>query len=267
MVRQASISDVADSIVQSIVATPKRQRRLRSKTFWDLFGFKVRTKDRVLSVQQALRDRGVLTNIDEDTFGTEDKDTWIILSQVSPEPPLSTKPENDTVPAPSDSWFQLIEERLFESEREVEYYFVAPILEQLGYIEADIAIGYPVQMYEGVKKVNKEADFVVFNGDSRDRDAALLVVEAKRTRRLLSDDAVGQARGYAMWLTTPYYLVTNGEEIRVYLFRGAVQADVLLLKCQRSELREHWRDLYRSLNRDAIIKYKRRLGDALNAAV
>ena len=55
-----------------------------------------------------------------------------------------------------------MEQRTFESEREVEYYFIVPLLENLGYEEADFAIGYPVQMYEGVKKVNKVADFVLF---------------------------------------------------------------------------------------------------------
>ena len=59
--------------------------------------------------------------------------------------------------------------REFDSEREVEYYFVVPLLEQLGYAEDDFAIGYPVQMYEGVKKVNKEADFALLNGHSRSR--------------------------------------------------------------------------------------------------
>jgi hypothetical protein len=33
-----------------------------------------------------------------------------------------------------------------------------PLLEQLGYEEDDFAIGYPVQMYEGVKKVHKDEE-------------------------------------------------------------------------------------------------------------
>lgn len=266
MPRPGSVAEVVDEVARSIVATPKRQRRLRSKTFWDLFGFKVRTRERVEQVRAALRERGIVTNLDDGRFGAEDKDEWLILSHLAPEPPAVLEPEPPATPTPSDAWFQTIAGRSFESEREVEYYFIAPLLEQLGYVEADIAIGYPVQMYEGVKKVNKEADFVLFNGQSRAKDDALLVVEAKRTRRLLTDDAVGQARGYAMWLTTPYYLVTNGEELRVYLFRGAVQSDVLMVTCQRSELRQHWPDIYAKLHKDAVIEYKRRVGQALAAA-
>jgi hypothetical protein len=63
-----------------------------------------------------------------------------------------------------------MKQREFETEREVEYYFVVPLLEQLGYEEDDFAIGYPVQMYEGVRKVNKEADFILFNGLSRSKE-------------------------------------------------------------------------------------------------
>src|SRR5205814_993754 len=131
---------------------------------------------------------------------------------------IQTELPTTDIPMPPASWFDLMARRAFESEREVEYYFIVPLLEHLGYEEDDFAIGYPVQMYEGVKKVNKEADFVLFNGLSRAKDDALLIVEAKKTEKILTEDAVGQARAYAMWLSTPYYIVTNGDEIRVYLF-------------------------------------------------
>jgi hypothetical protein len=64
----------------------------------------------------------------------------------------------------------MMKQREFETEREVEYYFVVPLLEQLCYEEDDFAIGYPVQIYEGVRKVNKEADFILFNGLSRSKE-------------------------------------------------------------------------------------------------
>lgn len=40
------------------------------------------------------------------------------------------------------------------------------------------------------------------------------------------------------------YLVTNGDEIRVYLFRGAVQPDVMLMTFKGGELRVQWMALY-----------------------
>ena len=208
-------------------------------------------------------------NLDDATFGTEDKDEWVILTFVEPPRPAAVIQEElklADVPIPENQWFELLANRVFESEREVEYYFIVPLLEQLGYVEDDFAIGYPVQMYEGVKKVNKEADCVLFNGLSRTRDDALLVVEAKKTERILTEDAVGQARAYAMWLTTPYYLVTNGEDLRLYLFRGAVQSDVLLMSFRRNELAPMWPALWQTLNRAAVIEYKEKLRKVLDGA-
>jgi hypothetical protein len=267
MAKASSITDVVEEIFQSILATPKRQRRLRSSTLWDKFGFERRTKDRVEQVKEALRHHSLIMNLDDATFGTEAKDEWIILSYIEPDLPptaLPTEPPAPT-PTPPDDWFMLISNRVFESEREVEYYFVVPLLEHLGYTEDDFAIGYPVQMYEGVKKVNKEADFVLFNGGSRTKEDALLIVEAKKTGRVLTEDAVGQARAYAMWLSTPYYLVTNGSDIRVYLFRGAVQPDVLLMTLNGTDLKQQWGTLYQTLNKNAVVAYKEKLSKLLAA--
>lgn len=217
--------------------------------------------------KEALRRRSVILNLDDGAFGTEDKDEWLILSYIEPELPAaaSVQPELPVadIPMPPDSWFDLMASRSFESEREVEYYFIVPLLEHLGYEEDDFAIGYPVQMYEGVKKVNKEADFVLFNGLSRSKDDALLIVEAKRMEKILTEDAIGQARGYAIWLSTPYYVVTNGNEVRVYLFRGAIQPDVMLMTFKRSELRQQWAALYQTLNKRAVIDFKEKLSRVL----
>lgn len=82
MSKRPPIPEVVEEIYLSILATPKRQRRLRSSTFWDKFGFKVRTKERVEQVKQALRNRALVVNLDDIAFGSEDKDEWVILSYV-----------------------------------------------------------------------------------------------------------------------------------------------------------------------------------------
>lgn len=71
------------------------------------------------------------------------------------------------------------------------------------------------------------------------------------------------ARAYAMWLITPYYIVTNAEEIQVHLFRGAMQPDVRLMSFKRSDLRRHWATLYESINKAAVIDYKQKLRKVL----
>jgi hypothetical protein len=269
MSKQQSVAEVVDEIYESIRTTPKRQRRLLSKTFWPKFGFKNRTRDRVEVVKAALKERGLLINLDDAEFGTEGRDEWIILSLVEPAPPATTPlsfTNSVEVRTPSDEWFDLIRTREFESEREVEYYFIIPILEELDYTEPDFAIGYRVQMYEGVKKVNKEADFVIFDGKGREKDGALLIIEAKRAEVQITEDTVGQARAYALWLATPYYIATNGEEIRVYLFRGAIQPDVLLMNFKRGDFAEHWSKFYQTLSKNSVVEYKRKLIETLRGA-
>lgn len=268
MTKLVPLSDVADEMLQSILATPKRQRRLRSATFWDKFGFEKRTKDRVEQVRNALRTRSLILNIEDDLFGKESKDEWIILTYVAPEVPPVAEPlelPSITIPTPEDSWFSTMESREFESEREVEYYFIMPLIEHLGYGESDIAIGFRVQMFEGVKSVNKEADCVLFDGTSRSKDDALLLVEAKRQQKIITEDHVNQARSYALWLSTPYYLVTNGEDIQVHLHRGAVQSDVMLMSFKRNELRTHWTQLYQTISKTAVVAYKAKVIDILRA--
>lgn len=255
------VIQVSDALVEWVRATPKQQRRLRSKTFWGYFGYKRRSRELIALIKEAFQQRSLMLNIGEALFGSEDKDEWIVLTYASPpQPPAMTLNEIvvEPTPTPPDNWFAQLERRTFESEREVEYFFVMPLLEQLGYTEDDLVIGYAVQMHEGVKKVNKEADFVLFDGASRAKEHALLVIEAKRHARLLSDDTAGQARGYALWLTTPYYVATNGDEVRVYWFRGAIQADVQLMAFNRAAFREHWPAFYRTLNRAAVIAHKQK---------
>lgn len=249
---RALYAPIADRLAEAVRVAPRRQRRLLSKTFWAQFGMKSRTADRVTIVGDLLHARGLHVSA-AGTFGSEPRDTWITLSLLEPELPAPSPP-----PPPDDAWFATIQARSFESEREVEYYFVVPLLTALGYAEDDICIGTPVQMYEGVRRVVKEADCVVFDGTGRGRDDAVLVVEAKRPGRRLNEDAIGQARAYAIWLATPFYLVTNGDELRIYLFRGATRSDVLLVTTSRGRLREDWTEIWKSLGRTNAVGYKHR---------
>jgi len=254
MSKNTTIEEIVDEIFQSILVTPTHQRRLLSKTFWEKFGFKVRTQERVEEVRKALDQRSLMIHLEDAAFGEEDREKWIVLTYIE-------------IPIPPDAWFATLENRLFESEREVEYYFIAPLLEQLGYMEDDIAIGYPVQMREGVSRVTKEADFVLFNGMERSKEAGLLIIEAKKKAKIASkpqtEDAVGQARSYAMWLTTPYYLVTNGDEVRVYSSWGAVAPDVMLMNFKRSEMRQNWEMFFKTLNKAAVVERKKKLSEML----
>jgi hypothetical protein len=264
MNRHQSVEQIAEELLESVLASPKRQRRLLSKTFWARFGFKVRSRERIEHVWDALRERGLIISVADGEFGSEGKKDWVVLSYVDPQ--LTNGRCDDVaalgaIPTPPAEWFEQISQRMFSSEREVEYYCAMPLLEQLGYEQSNCAVGHRVEMYEGVKKVSKEADMVVF-ADAARKDA-LIVVEAKRMGRPLTEDVAGQAKAYSLWLQSPYYMLTNGDEIRVYHFRDPWHADVQLLAFNRSNLRENWAELYRYLNPETVVEFKQRLREKM----
>ncbi len=93
MPKNPPIVDVVEEIFQSVLASPKLQRRLLSKTFWGKFGFKSRTKERVEQVKYALGQRTLMVNHDDEVFGTENKNEWIVLTYVGPPgPKIPIKP-------------------------------------------------------------------------------------------------------------------------------------------------------------------------------
>lgn len=250
------VETVAEEILEAVIATPKRQRRMLSKSFWHTFGFDVRSKERIEHIKRALQERGLSVRISSKEqgkeFGSESKHDWVVLTSLgdpaSPVAPADLYVAQSYLPA--NDWFALMSSRSFESEREVEYNFVMPLVEKLGYVEADQSIGHSLITHQGSKKIKTEADIVLFDGGDRAPAKALVVVEAKSPKKKLTNDAIGQARSYAFVLTTPLYVVTNGEEVRVWRFAGGFASDVQLLDFRRSELKERWSELFAVLNKD-----------------
>ena len=70
----------------SILTTARKQRQIRSSSFWKKFNFKRRTKERIESVKKALADKGLQFNLEESLFGSEKRDQLIIFKLVSTEP-------------------------------------------------------------------------------------------------------------------------------------------------------------------------------------
>lgn len=79
MKKDKSIQQVVDEIQKSIVETTKKQRRIRSGTFWNKFGFERRTKERVEAVKDALGKYDVTYNLEDSLFGSEKRGELIIF--------------------------------------------------------------------------------------------------------------------------------------------------------------------------------------------
>jgi hypothetical protein len=94
MTNVLSVSEVSDEILQSILATSKKQRRIRSGTFWRKFGFERRTRERIESVKVAFNKRGIAFNLEDSRFGSERRSELIVLSYVEEKLPPSTTEAN-----------------------------------------------------------------------------------------------------------------------------------------------------------------------------
>ena len=248
--------DVALEMYQSVRQTNNKQKRLKSSTFWRLFNVKARRSTVVERIASIIKKQGLSITVKSGaTFGEEKGSDWIILTPKL-QPPKGPQPPIPPTDLPSLEWFEMMQTRIFDSEREVETYFIAPLIEKLGYEFDDIVIGYPVEMFKGVQKIKKEADIVVFNGMDRTKEKVLLVIEAKRSDKGISVDHLGQAKSYAQELLPACYIVSNGQQIFIYQFNGMLIPDERVMDFDRSELHEKWNDLYNHVSKKATIQRK-----------
>jgi hypothetical protein len=258
-------AEVVLEMYQSVMLSQTKQKRLKSSTFWKLFNVKSRQKAIIEKIAYLVNEQDLDIKVKSGArFGEEDKTDWIILtSKILPEP---EKPFSETIPTvyPDDSWFEMIKTRIFDTEREVETYFIVPLLEMLGYQYDDICIGYSIEIFRGVQKTKVEADFVLFNGKSRDKKDVLLVVEAKHSNKGINIDHIGQARSYSHELLPSYYIISNGEQIIVFQFNGSLIPDEKVMDFNRSDLKEYWSEFYSHVNKNATSQRKNWMVDRIS---
>jgi hypothetical protein len=259
-------AEIVLEMYQSVVKSPVKQKRLKSSTFWKLFKIKSRKKAVVEKITYLLGEQGLNIKVKSGAaFGEESKDDWVILTpQDLIEKTYKPVTENNPVVYPDETWFDTIINRVFETEREVETYFITPILEKLGYAYDDICIGYSLDMFRGVKKTKAEADFVVFDGAGREQVDVLLIVEAKSSQKGINIDHIGQARSYARELLPSNYIISNGEDIVVFQFNGSLIPDDKLMEFNRKELVKKWTDFYSHVNKRTTIERKKWMVDRIS---
>jgi hypothetical protein len=249
-------AEIVLEIFQSVVQSEDKVKRLKSTTFWKLFGIKSRQKRVIEKILLLCDAQGLKISVKSGaTLGEEKDDDWIIIATEIGSPselPL----HSSKVKTPSKEWFSLIKTRIFESEREVEAYFITELVEKLGFLYDDVAIGYPVQMFKGVQKMMAEADFALFRDSGRETKNVLMVIEAKRNDKGITVDHISQVQSYAKELLPSYYVITNGEQIKVYEFNGLLAPDDCVLDFSRSDIEEKWNDLYGHICKEATIKRK-----------
>jgi len=255
--------EVAVEIYKAVEESRTGQKRLKSSTFWNEFRVKSRQSKTVQRIARVLNDQHLDVAVKSGKpLGKVDRNRdWIVLTlrDCAPLEGENLDKQGVTVFWPPPQWFEHIKTREFETEREVEAYFVDPLLDRLGYDYEDIVMAYPLQIYEGMKKVKREVDFVVFNGPSRKQKDVLLLVEARPSDQGISSGAVWQAQIYAKELAPACYLVTNGRQIVVFQLNATPKPDERVMILDRSELKEKWEVLYRYVSKEATIDRKKRM--------
>jgi hypothetical protein len=251
-----SDAEIILEIYQAVLQSDDKFKRLKSSTFWKLFGVKSRQKKVIDKIMSLAESQGLkLTVKSGANIGEEKDDDWIIASSTIGQPseiPLTSS----KVKKPNKEWFEVIKARQFESEREVEAYFITELVDKLGFGYDDIAIGFPVQMFKGVQKMMAEADFAIFKDSGREISNVLMVIEAKKYDKGITVDHISQVQSYAKELLPAYYVITNGDLIMVYQFNGLLAQDERVLEIHRSEIEERWNDLYGYICKEATIKRK-----------
>lgn len=150
--------------------------------------------------------------------------------------------ETDSQAAHREDWLKQIGSLSFANETEVEIKFVYPLLLQLGYNNDEFNVRYKTSIQAGREVLQKEADWVIWRRGSG-HTRAIMVIEAKAPGVLLDGLVQGQGRSYAIAVSAPYYILTNGGELTVYM-RG-VETDKLALWTQVGELGDRWDELAR----------------------
>lgn len=243
---------VMTTIRESVEASKTRSRRILCRTLLTNFGFRNRTPDRMALLDSLFEQHGI--HVDPLPSQAE-RDGWLHMT-LDDDWPKPTYP----LPHPqlSDSWFTAIHGEVLESEREVEMHFVSPLFQQLGYGYDHEVAEFKFVAWQGVTKLNPEADLVYFeNTDhSIDHGNLLVLVECKTPAHKFPE-GVGQARSYAYWLKPVYYVVTNGDYLVAYLNQGGTSEDPRVLEITRANLQNDFAKAWDILNYDAAREAKR----------
>jgi hypothetical protein len=112
-------------------------------------------------------------------------------------------------------------------------------------------------MHFGREKKIKVADFILYDGAERAVTNALIAVETKAIGESLQG-AEAQAKSYALWAGTPFYIACNGEELLASQFLPAA-SEVRSVVVPVVDLLVRWGEIYGILQRSEVSRAKERL--------
>lgn len=165
------------------------------------------------------------------------------------------------------SWIENLDYSTIISEQDVRTKIAVTLLMHLGYDDAVQANEFPIFSFSGrTKNSAKLVDILCFNSkdwtkhkkfESRKwvQENALLSFELKRPSENL-DDAVGQAEFYSMNARTPFYMCTNGKDIKIFEMRE-FSKDTVIFDGKIDNLADEWHLIYNKISFDNLLKLKK----------
>lgn len=252
---------IAEALRADVARSASGAKRLKLRTLLAKFGYVKRSDANTAEITRALNSVGLALNPPVVRFGetwdlaTED---WIYLSSQERPTAQVTAPPIGWSP---DAWFDRLPTLTLRTEREVESKFVVPLLTRLGYHEDDRFDGMPVPTNHGSRSVKLVIDFALFNSELESlRNQPLLTVEAKRDNSFATErdlaSAHGQAKSYCFWTQCDHFMITDSRTVQAFhTARGRVGELAPLFKCERSELKVRFGELYSRFSKEALTQY------------
>lgn len=165
------------------------------------------------------------------------------------------------------SWLENIDFSTIVSEQDVRSKIAIPLLSYLGYDNSIQANEFPIFSFSGrTKNSAKLVDLLCFSSkdwinhkkfESRNwvKQNALLSFELKKPSEKL-DDAEGQAEFYSMNARTPFYMCTNGQQLKIFGMKE-FSADTVIFDGMIENLAEKWVLIYNKISFKSLLPLKK----------
>ena len=273
-----TVDDICASIEQQVLASASGTKRMKVKSLLKKYGIERRTEANTYMITEALGTLGLHLNPSIMKLGNTwemNLEDWVYLSKQAAHPIVENSPSQTPQPPSdwnADGWFDRICSLRLRSEKEVDAKFIVHLLLKLGYSEDDRYDGMTFQASVGSKAKLLEIDFALFNTEMESlNNQLLLVVESKKEDRCAKQvelrKAINQAKCYAIWTGSHYWMVTDSKILEVYhasrigklvcIPDNQVPHSVEppIFSCAREELKDRFATLYGLVSKEALTKY------------
>ncbi len=243
--------EVISRFVEEIRTSPSQEISIKSKLFWKQLGVRRRTPTTIKRVKKEFQDAGIKISLlhFEGEFGKEPKDFVQIILRHYP------------IFKPDDAWFESMASKEYESEMEIQVFFIKPLFLALGYEEDDFSYDRKIPFkVQSDKFTKRRPDVVLYNGSSRIKDDALVVIEAKKCvhdpqkNAEILGSAKEEAKGYRSLFECKICVATDGHSLIVFDHTKSHKRIENVF--HRSQLKDQWAELFMLLSKQALVNEK-----------